>query len=343
MNKTHVEHVRRVAAVHGDRLTVAGTYTHSFTKIDYHCPKHGNYFAYPSNVETGYGCRHCAVDRHRLTHDDYINRVQSTHGDRVRVVGRFIDSHTKIQHECPKHGIWLATPANVIHRQSGCRRCYEGTISARCRKTHAAYVSEATVRGVEVLGTYTGAHDPILHRCLKGHEWETKPNQILSGYGCPRCDQSQYKRRPIQVGDRTVLVQGAEGKAVAILLEEGVEPADLAFRKKEGLPTFRYRFDGRWRLYIPDFYRISLDQVIEVKSAVTFGIYDEALYEQVRAKARAALRADRAFRLMVIHRNQLIDLGRGWHRLSWVDIVERFKRRSRAKDRRLGRNRRSQS
>jgi len=140
------------------------------------------------------------------------------------------------------------------------------------------------------------------------------------------------------------MVQGSEGRATQILLEdESVDPTDLAFVKSEGLPTFRYRFAGRWRVYIPDIFRISLDQVIEVKSAVTLGLYNEDLYAQVKAKARAALRAGHSFRLMVIHRGQLIDMGTEWHKLSWSNIVERFRKRARNADRRLRRNRSSKS
>ncbi len=268
----------------------------------------------------------------RWTPEEHRQQVAAIHGDRLQVVDDYVTAHAKIRYGCLHHGIFQARPSNVVTRRSGCRRCYEETISARCRKTHATYVSEMAALGVEVLGIYEGAHTPILHRCNKGHAWEPKPNTLLSGYGCPRCDQSQYKRRPIQVGDRTVLVQGSEGKAVTVLLKEGVAPTDLAFTKKEGLPTFRYRFDGRWRVYIPDIYRHSLDQVIEVKSAVTLGIHDEALYKQVRAKARSVLRAGHSFRFMVIHRGRLLKLGRGWHRLAWADVVGRFKRRARARD-----------
>ena len=339
--KTHEEHVRRVRAQHGDAIKVVGTYTHSRIKVDYECPTHGTWLAYAHNVERGTGCPRCAVDARRTTPDEHRACVREIHGDRLRVVDDYIDAHTKIRYECPEHGVFQAQPANVVHLRSGCRRCFSATISDRCRKKHGTYVEEARASGVEVLDTYVGAHEPIRHRCSKGHVWETKPNQLLSGYGCPRCDQSQYRRRQIVVGERTVLVQGAEGKAVEILLSEGVEPSDLAFLKTEGLPTFRYRFDGSWRTYIPDFYRCSLDQVIEVKSLQTLGYYDADLYAQVRAKARAALRAGHDYRLMVIHRGRLLELGRGWHRLSWEKIVDRIRKRSRAQDRRFGRGGRS--
>ncbi len=276
----------------------------------------------------------------RFTPEEHRQQVAAVHGDRLRPVDDYAGAHTKIRYECPIHGTFSATPANVVHRKSGCSLCYHESHVGRDRKSHKTYVAEARALGVEVLDPYETSHTPIRHRCNKKHIWETKPNQLLSGYGCPLCDQSQYKRRPIQVGERLVMVQGSEGRAVQILLEdEAADPSDLAFTKREGRPTFRYRFDGRWRVYIPDVFRISLDQVIEVKSAITFGVYDRDIYAKVRAKARATIRAGHKFRLMVIHRNQLIDLGQGWHRLAWPNIVERFKRRSHAKDRRLGRNR----
>lgn len=338
MGKSHEEHVRRVRAVHGNRFKVVGRYVHSHIKVKYRCPKHGHWMAYANNVEKGTGCRKCSDLARRISSKEHAKDVEAVHGDRIRLVDPYVTMHIKIRYRCPEHGVFSAKPLNIIHNQSGCRRCYNATVGPRSRKSHVTYKKEARAYGVEVLETYRGAHERILHRCSAGHTWESKPNWILSGYGCPLCDRSQYRRRRIQVGNREVLVQGSEGRAADILLNaEGVKPHDLAFSKQEGLPTFRYRFDGRWRVYVPDIYRPSLHQVIEVKSGPTLGYYDPGIYRKVRAKARAVLREGYSFRLMVIHRNQLLDLGKSWHRLSWEKLIERFRRKAHAQDRRLRR------
>lgn len=226
----------------------------------------------------------------------------------------------------------MARPANVTARRSGCKKCYYQRVSERDRKPHSVYVEEAAAKGLDVLDSYMTALTQIRHRCQHGHVWEARPNDILSGYGCPLCDNSQYKRRPLQLGSREVWIQGSEGKAISALLSDGVDPADIALTKREGKPTFRYRFKGTWRLYVPDMLMISRREIIEVKSSVTLGLYDVGLLAQVRAKTRSVLKAGFGFRLMLIHRGRNIDLGSDWHTKTHRDLVRSFRRLRHAQD-----------
>jgi hypothetical protein len=272
------------------------------------------------------------VGKPYITHEEHVRRVHAVHGNRLRVVDKYIGVTTKIRYECFKHGIFWNTPQNVVNGKAGCRRCYEETISGRCRKKHSVYILEATRVGVRVLDKYVTSHTPIRHRCAAGHTWITSPNQILSGYGCPLCDRSQYRRRPIRVGRRLVMVQGSEGTAVNILLGEGVDAKDLAFTSKEGRPTFRYWFGRRDRVYVPDLFRRSTHEVIEVKSPVTLGLYDKDLFRKVQAKAVAVVTSGYGYRLMVVHRGRNVDLGPDWYSTPLRDVVQTFKRKCHAQD-----------
>lgn len=64
------------------------------------------------------------------------------------------------------------------------------------KKTHEEYVAEVAVKNhnVEVIGTYVNAKTPILHKCkIDCYEWHAKPNNILSGKGCPKCGGTMKK------------------------------------------------------------------------------------------------------------------------------------------------------
>lgn len=63
------------------------------------------------------------------------------------------------------------------------------------KKTHSEYIAEVQLiaSNIEVIGQYAGAGIKIRHRCkMCGYEWDTKPTNILNGYGCPEC--AKYKR-----------------------------------------------------------------------------------------------------------------------------------------------------
>lgn len=105
---------------------------------------------------------------------------------------------TAILHECLIDGtVWYATPNNIL-RGCGCPMCASKKVSVYRTKTHEEYVKE--VWGVnpyiQVIGTYVNSETKILHRCLiDGHEWFSLPGNILSGHGCPHCNQSIGERR----------------------------------------------------------------------------------------------------------------------------------------------------
>lgn len=273
--------------------------------------------------------------RKNITQEEHVADVQRIHGDALRVVGLYRRSDEKIDYECPTHGIFSARPGNVVGCKSGCKKCYQATIAKRCRKTNEEYLKELEPLKIVALEPYVTALTKIQHRCPQGHIWRSAPNQILSGYGCPLCDKSQYKRRPYKLGDRTVLVQGGEGRALYEVVElEGVDPNDIATTKAEGLPTFRYDYDGRRRVYIPDFFIKSKNMVVEVKSDATLGIYDQNTFTQVQAKTKSVLEARHNFRLMVIYRGRNIDIGSTWITSTWVEFVNDFRRITSEFDRR---------
>lgn len=58
------------------------------------------------------------------------------------------------------------------------------------KKTHEEYVAELKIKNpnLEVVEEYINSSTPILHRCkIDGYEWYVRPNNILSGKGCPKC------------------------------------------------------------------------------------------------------------------------------------------------------------
>lgn len=58
------------------------------------------------------------------------------------------------------------------------------------KKTHEEYVAEVAIinPNIDVIGKYVNAKTKVLHRCkIDGCEWDTTPDIILHGHGCPIC------------------------------------------------------------------------------------------------------------------------------------------------------------
>ena len=64
------------------------------------------------------------------------------------------------------------------------------------KKTHEEFVEEMKVKNpnIKILGKYKTAKEKVECLCsICKHEWEATPSSLLSGRGCPRCN-NQFKR-----------------------------------------------------------------------------------------------------------------------------------------------------
>lgn len=132
----------------------------------------------------------------KKTHEEYVAEL-AIKNPNIDVVERYMTAHTKIRHKCKMDGYeWLITPSDVLSGK-GCPQCKNKLTSERCKKTHVEYVKDVAIKNpyVEVLGTYTNSKTAILHKCLiDGHEWMCRPENILSGRGCPICANQNRSR-----------------------------------------------------------------------------------------------------------------------------------------------------
>ena len=110
----------------------------SITKVSEHdngyrvavkCPKHG--VKYPKFYNLLYGeggCDECKFDKIRekrvLTLEQFINKANEVHGNKYDYSkAEYVNSQTKIEIICPKHGSFFAAPSNFIGKKSGCPIC----------------------------------------------------------------------------------------------------------------------------------------------------------------------------------------------------------------------------
>lgn len=189
--KTHEEYVAELAGINPN-IEVVGEYVNSKTKIIHRCKIDGyEWRVAPVCILRGQGCPRCAGNE-RYGHEEYVKRV-SIINPNIEVVGTYINNATPILHRCRLDGNeWIVKP-NSILQGHGCPIC--GLISSgnMKRKTHLRYVQEVEKinPNIEVVGRYIDCVTNILHRCkIDGYEWMAKPNNILNGKGCPKCNAS---------------------------------------------------------------------------------------------------------------------------------------------------------
>ena len=179
--------------VHGDFYTYDLSYLESSTsKIPIVCPKHGLFWQSPGPHLQGAGCPWCAGNI--LTQEKFIERASNIHPslDFSKVI--YVNSSTKVEVVCPKHGALWMTPNNLLSSH-GCRFC-EAAKKPQCRPMstndfikRAKTVHKGLYSYSRVI--YKGYSKKVEITCLKhGPFWQVA-SYHLSGNGCPVCCASK--------------------------------------------------------------------------------------------------------------------------------------------------------
>lgn len=162
-------------------------YINSKTKISFKC----NECSYvwkttPGSIFSGSGCPNCAK-RPLITTDFFKNRMLKINPS-IEILGQYINTSTKLQCRCLIcSNEWYATP-NSLSSGYGCPACANERKGKR--KSNKDFLKDLNIinPNLKPLEEYKGNKIKIKTLCLKcGYKWDVKPNNLLSGSGCPRC------------------------------------------------------------------------------------------------------------------------------------------------------------
>ena len=200
MVKSHKDYTKALFEKN-QNVKVVGKYIDCKTKIIHRCLIHDEYWDItPSNALKGCGCKKCLSERisqeNALTNEEYIQILHKKNPTTI-ALEEYVNMKTQIWHQCIIHNYkWKVTPGSVL-QGCGCPECKKEKISALFLKIHEQYVEELkeTNPDIIVLDNYIDTNTPILHKCLiDNNEWYVSPCNILSGTGCPQCNETKGER-----------------------------------------------------------------------------------------------------------------------------------------------------
>lgn len=196
LKKTQEQYVKEVEKVNSN-IEVVGMYVNAREKILHRCKIDGyEWCVAPYVILRGDGCPKCGGNARKNT-KEYIDKVSNINPT-IEVLGNYINSLIPILHKCKIDGHeWLAEPANILSGR-GCPKCKINMLASIFTKSHEQYIRDvaAVNPDIEVLEKYVNARTPILHCCKKdGYTWKIAPANVLSGQGCPQCQESCGERK----------------------------------------------------------------------------------------------------------------------------------------------------
>ena len=192
---THEEFINKLKEINDD-IEILGEYKSALTKIKCKCKIDGHEWETTPNVLlNGSGCPKCGsnrrVEKRRKTHKQFINEIKEVNNN-IEILGEYVSDNTKIKCKCKIDGYeWSATPNNLLNNH-GCPKC-----AGNIQSTHEEFINRMKEinNDIEILGEYINNYTKIKCKCkIDGYEWEVKPNNLLSGQGCPKCNESKGEK-----------------------------------------------------------------------------------------------------------------------------------------------------
>lgn len=137
----------------------------------------------------------------KKTHKEFV-REMAIKQPTIDVIGQYVGNKTGVYCKCkicgfdcyPNGKIWSPTPNNLLHinKPISCPQC-SGHV-----KTYEKFIQEMKEKrpDINVIGVYKNMNSGIHCQCkicgfnryMDGTAWTPKPSHLLSGMGCPNCN-----------------------------------------------------------------------------------------------------------------------------------------------------------
>lgn len=176
--RTTEDFKNEVEEIVGEEYSVLGEYEKSTSKIKMCHNVCGTIFEpTPARFLSGTRCPKCRSSHIPKSEETFKSEMPSGY----ILLSSYINAKTKVFVKHVNCGYEWWTNPSTLRKGHGCPKC-----ANNLKKTTNEFQLE--VKDYEILGEYEGNKEKIRvkHR-LCGYEWETRPNDLLSGYGCPRC------------------------------------------------------------------------------------------------------------------------------------------------------------
>lgn len=133
---------------------------------------------------------------YKKTHEDFIKKYKEKFPDsQIIFLEEYKGSKTPIKCKCGIHEKeWFVTPDSLYHQGAGCPLCRKEKIMHYHELNHNhewfvdKFYKKFPNKPITLLSKYVSSHDKITCQCnIDNYIWETTPNSLLKGKGCPKC------------------------------------------------------------------------------------------------------------------------------------------------------------
>ena len=144
----------------------------------------------PDGLLQGRGCSKCN-NRYKRTHEEFIKDVENIN-DKIEVLDKFVSVLKKVKCKCLIDGHIWDVRCSALLNGSSCPKCAGKLV------THEEFIEKMNVinNNIMFLSKYVNSYSKLKCKCLiDNNAWEATPDNLLQGYGCPKCNQSKGEKK----------------------------------------------------------------------------------------------------------------------------------------------------
>jgi hypothetical protein len=231
-----IDFINKAIAVHGNKYDYSKVeYVNCKTKVIIVCKIHGDFQQIPIvHTSNKCGCAKCGIQYVntllKSNTQEFINKSILIHGDKYDYSNvEYTKRCNKVKIICKLHGEFEQNASEHLCG-SGCKKC---------SKVYSPTTDEFIENAVGVHGekydysnvNYKKAIEKIIIICKKHGEFQQRPNNHLSGSGCPKCHNNNYSKKQIEWLN---FIQFKDNIVIAHALNEG----------EFNIPNTKFKADG---------------------------------------------------------------------------------------------------
>lgn len=208
--KTTEQFIEEAKKIHGNEYDYSKVdYINNRTKLCIICTKHGEFWQSPRQHLRGQGCPKCGAFKNRkytvkvkpngkkYSTEEFINKLKEIYGDKYDYSKvEYTNRNSKIILICKKHGEFVKTATDLIHKKTGCPFCNAENKADKCRMGKNNFIKKANsiFHGLYDYANvvYTNNLTKVEIQCKKHGSFLCTPHNHLKGRGCPICKSETH-------------------------------------------------------------------------------------------------------------------------------------------------------
>jgi hypothetical protein len=261
------EFIKKAKKIHNNKYDYSKTYyNNSRSNIIVICPIHGEFEQRANSHLSGNGCKKCASEKQKITKEEFIKKAKKIHNNKYDYSKvNYVNNKENVVIICPIHGEFKQRPDMHLYQGTMCPLC---SIEKR-KKIRSSNTKEFVERAKTIHKdrydytkvNYVNSKKKVKIICLIHGEFEQRPNDHLSGKGCPICSRSKGE----------------------ILIENWLSENNIAFEREKKFKKCKYKKCLPFDFYLPE-YNILIEYDGEQHFKATGGYFTEELLSSIKKK-----------------------------------------------------------